>query len=88
MGVSVRSGIRPGRADRQPGHTFLAINGHLRQELNYSGNLVAQAGWAWRGKVGGPLMRVGVMYYNGASPQYEFYQQFEQQIGLGLWYDF
>ena len=70
------------------GAPFLAVNGHLRQELNYSGNLVAEAGWAWRGKVGGPLMRVGVVYYNGMSPQYEFYKEFEQQIGLGLWYDF
>ncbi|MCE9556901.1 MAG: DUF1207 domain-containing protein [Planctomycetes bacterium] len=70
------------------GAPFLAVNGHLRQELNYSGNLTAEAGWAWRGKVGGPLMRLGVIYYNGLSPQYEFYSQFEQQIGLGVWYDF
>lgn len=70
------------------GAPFAAVNGHLRQELNYSGNLTAEAGWAWRSKVGGPLMRLGVIYYNGASPQYEFYSSFEQQIGAGLWYDF
>jgi hypothetical protein len=70
------------------GAPFLAVNAHLRQELNYSGNFTAETGWAWRGKVGGPLMRLGVIYYNGLSPQYEFYSQFEQQIGLGLWYDF
>ena len=70
------------------GAPFLAVNGHLRQELNYSGNLTAEAGWAWRSQVGGPLMRVGAIYYNGLSPQYEFYRNFEQQIGAGLWYDF
>jgi hypothetical protein len=70
------------------GAPFAAINGHLRQDLNYSGNVTIEAGWAWRGHVGGPLMRVGLFYYNGASPQYETYTQFEQQIGVGLWYDF
>jgi hypothetical protein len=77
----------------QPGPTgglgtpFFAVNGHLREELNYGGNLVTQAGWLWRGP-SDKLLRTGVHYYNGKSNQFEFYNQFEQQIGLGLWYEY
>lgn len=70
------------------GAPFVAINGHLRQELNYSGNLVVQAGWAWVSDENGRLLRIGFDYYNGLSNQYSFYNEFEQQIGMGLWYDF
>ena len=69
------------------GAPFFAVNGHLRQELNYSGNLVAQAGWQWRGRTS-HLLRLGFQYYNGASNQYQFYNQFEEQFAAGLWYDF
>jgi len=70
------------------GAPFLALGGHIRQDVNYGGNLVAQGGWAWRARRGTRLLRAGVQYYNGKSPQYEFFNRFEQQVGLGLWYDF
>lgn len=69
------------------GTPFVALNGHLRQELDYSGNFVAQAGWQWR-STAGHLLRIGVHYYNGLSPQYAFFNDFEEQIGGGLWYDY
>lgn len=69
------------------GTPFFALNGHLRQELNYSGNFVAQTGWQWRGRTS-HLLRLGFQYYNGASNQYQFYNVFEEQFGAGLWYDF
>lgn len=77
----------------QPGPTgsygtpFLAVNAHLHEETNYSGNFTAQTGWLWRGETGS-TMRIGVHYLNGASSQYQFVNNSEQQIGLGLWYDF
>ena len=70
------------------GAPFFAINGHLRQELDYSGNLVLQAGWAWRGDQSSSLFRTGLHYYSGMSNQFSFYRDFEQQIGVGMWYDF
>lgn len=70
------------------GAPFFAAHGHLREELNYSGNFVLQAGWAWRGSHSSHLLRTGLHYYNGLSDQYSFYRNFEQQIGGGLWYDF
>jgi hypothetical protein len=70
------------------GAPFFAAHGHLREELDFSGNFVLQAGWAWRGERSSHLLRVGLHYYNGMSNQYSFYQTFEQQIGGGVWYDF
>ena len=78
----------PAHATGVRGAPFFAINGHLRQELNYSGNLVVQAVWAWRGAKSSHLFRVGLHYYNGMSNQFEFFRTFEQQIGAGMWYDF
>ena len=34
------------------GVPFAAVNGHLREEVNFGGNLVVQAGWLWRGRTG------------------------------------
>ncbi|MBX3414336.1 MAG: DUF1207 domain-containing protein [Pirellulales bacterium] len=70
------------------GEPFLALNAHVREENNFSGNLVVQTGWAWRSAGPGRIFRIGFEYYNGKSRQYEFFDQFEQQIGGGFWYDF
>jgi hypothetical protein len=70
------------------GAPFVAMNGHLRQELNFGGAFTAQAGWAWRADTTAHLFRIGLQYYNGASWQYAFLPFHEQQIGLWAWYDF
>lgn len=69
------------------GAPFFAINGHLREELDFSGSLTVQTGWSWRNNAG-QLFRMGLHYYNGLSNQLSFYQRHEQQIGFGAWYDF
>ncbi len=70
------------------GQFFFAVHGHLRQELNYGGHLAAQTGWAWRRDERSGLLRVGLDYRNGKNTQYSFFRDHEQQLGLGLWYDF
>ncbi|MGD9127715.1 MAG: DUF1207 domain-containing protein [Planctomycetia bacterium] len=77
----------PARPTSIWGAPFMAVNGHLHQELNYGGGLTAQAGVQWRGQ-SGRLLRMGFQYFNGMSEQYQFYRQFEQQLGGGVWYDF
>jgi len=77
---------QPGPTGRR-GTPFAAINGHLRQEVDFGGNLVVQAGWLWRGNTG-RVLRTGLHYYNGKSNQFEFFNNFEQQIGVGLWHDY
>lgn len=71
------------------GAPFFAINGHLREEQDFGGNLALQTGLAWRGEdPNDGILRTGLYYYNGASPQFSFFRQHEEQIGWGLWYDF
>lgn len=69
------------------GSPFLAVNGRMREEENFSGDVTAQTGWLWRGDTG-EVVRVGAHYYNGKSSQSQTFNDFEQQIGMGLWYDF
>jgi hypothetical protein len=66
---------------------FFAINARIRQELDFGGDMATQIGWLRRGQFGQTL-RIGAQYYNGHSSQMQFFRQSEQQIGLGLWYDF
>lgn len=70
------------------GAPFWAFNAHLRQEVDFGGNFVAQAGWAWRGNPSSGLLRIGLDYYNGKSDQFSFYDYHEEKLGLGIWYDF
>ena len=70
------------------GAPFFALNGALREELNYGGNWVVQLGWAWRGSPSSGLFRAGVEYYNGKSDQFSFFNSFENKVGFALWYDF
>ncbi len=72
-------GIRPA--------PFFAINGHLREDNDFSGNLTVETGLQWRGLTGA-LFRLGMIYFNGMSDQYEFFDDFENKIGMGIWYDF
>jgi hypothetical protein len=69
------------------GSPFFAVNGRMREEHDFGGDLTVQAGWLRRGGFG-QTMRVGAHYYNGKSSQFQFFDQAEEQIGLGLWYDF
>jgi hypothetical protein len=69
------------------GTPFFAINVHLREEVDFGGDISSQLGWLWRGN-SGQVSRVGLHYFNGKSSQYQTFNQFEQQIGVGLWYDF
>ena len=70
------------------GAPFAAINYHIRQELGYHGNIVAQFGWAWRRSPASGLFRFGLEYYNGYDDQFSFYRNTQNKLGLGLWYDF
>ncbi len=67
---------------------FLAVHGHLREEVDFSGNLVVQLGWRWEKEGGRPVLRLGLHYLNGMSNQLQFFDQFEQQLGAGIWYDY
>jgi len=66
---------------------FFAVNGRLRQEVDFGGNFTVQTGCQWRGQSGN-LVRFGMHYLNGKTDQYQFLPHHEEQIGLGVWYDY
>jgi Protein of unknown function (DUF1207) len=66
---------------------FVAFNARVREDEEVVGDMNFQAGWLRRGILGQTL-RFGIDYYNGKSPQSQFFETSEQQIGVGLWYDF
>jgi hypothetical protein len=66
---------------------FFAINGRIREEVDYGGNMTVQTGLQWRGRTG-RLMRIGLHYFNGMSDMAQFLHEHEEQIGFGMWYDF
>lgn len=69
------------------GAPFAAINSKLEEDLNYSGNITFEAGWQWRGATGHTL-RTGLEYFDGMDFQRQFYNQYRQFLGAGVWYDF
>jgi len=66
---------------------FLAVNGDIRQEVDFGGNICVETGYQWR-STANHLFRAGLQYFAGKSDQYEFFRQYEEKVGLGLWYDF
>ena len=70
------------------GAPFAAVNGHLREEVDFGGNFVAQTGWCWRRSPASGLYRLGVEYYNGKDDQFSFFDQSVQKVGAAMWYDY
>ena len=67
---------------------FLAANVGLREELDFGGGVNLIGGLQWRGLRSDNVFRAGVQYYNGKSFQYEQFDEHEELLGLGIWYDF
>ena len=70
------------------GAPFAAINLNIREAVGYDPAMNVQAGWQWRSFRSGRSLRVGLTYFNGHSSQYEFFQRHEQQVGVGVWFDY
>ncbi|MEX0715070.1 MAG: DUF1207 domain-containing protein [Planctomycetaceae bacterium] len=77
----------PARAIKR-GDPFAAVNVHLREEFDFGGAVNLMAGWQWRSPTTDRLARVGLQYYHGKSLQYEFFDQNERLLGLGMWIDY
>lgn len=70
------------------GAPFSAVNVHLREEVDFAAGVTAMTGWQWKGPESGRTMRVGLQYYNGPSNQYEFFRRYDNQLGMGVWFDY
>lgn len=78
----------PGGRTGARGAPFAAVNAHLREEVDFGGNFVAQTGWAWRRGPATGMYRIGLEYYNGKDDQFSFFNESVQKIGFGMWYDY
>ncbi len=70
------------------GAPFFGINGMLREEVDFGGGLTVMTGWQWRGRDTDNRLRLGIHYFNGKSNQHSFWNEHEELIGFGLWYDY
>ncbi len=70
------------------GAPFAAVNGHLREDFNFSGGVNIVSGWGWQGVETKRRLRVGLNYYHGPSLQYEFFDRWENLVGGGIWVDY
>lgn len=78
----------PGGRTGGRGAPFAAVNGHLREEVDFGGNAVFQTGWAWRRSPASGVFRLGVEYYNGKDDQFSFFNESVEKVGFGMWYDY
>ena len=70
------------------GNAFAAMHAHLRQENDFGGVVTLEAGWRWQSAEFGSILRIGLHGSLGRSPQYQFYDLVERQIGLAGGLDF
>lgn len=70
------------------GAPFSAINLQLRQEVGYAAGTNLMTGWQWKGPDSGRAFRCGLQYFNGPTNQYEFLRRYDNQLGLGVWFDY
>lgn len=78
----------PTRPTTALGEPFFAINGLLREEVDFGGTATLHVGWAWRDARVGRLLRTGLFVQAGKTHHMSFHDESERQIGVGLWYDF
>lgn len=63
---------------------FVAVHGHLRQEVDFDGSFSVTAGWEWRSAWADRYLRVGLEYHGGKSSQLEFFDRDEDLFGVGI----
>lgn len=78
----------PNTRGSHKGGPFAAANVHLREEVNWGGSINMLAGWQWMSNQNTGTLRTGFQFYNGKSMQYEFFENDEQMVGFGIWYDY
>jgi hypothetical protein len=67
------------------GRPFVAVNGHLREEVGFGGSFNAVVGSEWRSRDGDRRLGFGLRYFRGKSSQYQFFDVQEELIGLMIW---
>lgn len=79
----VRLASRPNRPA-----PFAAFNFLHRQEMDYQAGITLMTGWQWTGVNSGHSLRLGFQYFNGPTNQFEFLDRYDNQAGMGVWFDY
>lgn len=72
----------------EDGAPFSAVNVHLREEVDFAASLTVMTGWQWTGPESGRAFRLGLQYFNGPSSQFQFFRRYDNQLGIGMWFDY
>ena len=67
---------------------FFAVNGQLREEVDFGGGFNVEFGYQWQNATSGRTLRLLARYFNGKSAHRSFFDEHEELIGVGLSYDF
>ncbi|WP_283433652.1 DUF1207 domain-containing protein [Neorhodopirellula lusitana] len=70
------------------GGPFAAMNIDIREAVGFHPTFTLQTGWQWQGQQSGRRFRAGFQYLNGYTPQFSFFEDKEQSIGTGIWFDY
>ena len=70
------------------GAPFAAFNMQMREEVDFAPGMSFLTGWQWKSPENGSAIRLGLQYFNGPSNQYQFFEEYQNQLGFGVWYDF
>lgn len=70
------------------GAPFAAINLNFREAVGYDVSTTAQIGWGFEGPKSGRRWRFGLQCGAGPTSQFEFFEQREEYIGIGSWFDY
>lgn len=70
------------------GGPFTALNIDIREAVGFDPTFTLQTGWQWQGPRSGRRFRAGFQYHNGSTPQFTFFREDEESIGVGIWFDY
>lgn len=76
--------VQPGKK----GGPFTALNIDIREAVGFEPTFTLQTGWQWRGPRSGRRFRTGFQYHNGHTSQFAFFQDEEEHVGVGIWFDY
>ena len=66
----------------------VSLDVRLREEVDWGGSINMLAGWQWMSDSNTGTLRTGLQFFNGKSMQYQFFQEDNQMVGFGVWYDY
>ncbi|MFO0945574.1 MAG: DUF1207 domain-containing protein [Planctomycetota bacterium] len=69
------------------GQPFAALDIDIRSDQEYYANTTLQVGWQWKTMRTRNSARLAFEYYNGYSPYGQFFQDREDWVGVGAFYD-